>query len=40
MLALYVQRGIMYKYKQTGDSIGHGRQYDGDFKLGSDIDVE
>jgi hypothetical protein len=28
-----MQRGMMYKYKETGDSIGYGRQYSGSFNL-------
>lgn len=28
-MAVYVQRTLMGKYKETGDTFSHGRQYDG-----------
>lgn len=33
MMGSYIKRGLMYKYKETGDSIGHGRLYNGKLNL-------
>ena len=33
LISSYVKRGLMYKYKEVGDSIGHGRQYSGRMNL-------
>lgn len=39
LVGAYVQRGIMYKYKQSGDSIGAGRLSDGTFNLTPKVNV-
>lgn len=33
IMGVYVQRAIMGKWKESADSLGHGRQYEGEISF-------